>query len=166
MTFEAAVASLMAQTGLPRVAAELQVRRELPHLAPPSHPIAGEKDDRALEKAEQVEIRKLFIAYGFTVRNLSQYRPSKIALGFPDLFVTHDREAIAFFWETKRQVGGERSPAQVVFAEDCARTGILCGHGDRFAAAQWLVDLGLAIRIDDRIEPARLYTPLGATNNG
>lgn len=155
LAFEAAVNELVSK-GYERHVAEREVRRQLPQIAP-SFPLAGEKDERALERAEQIEVRKLFCAFAFTVRNLSQYRPSRVAPGFPDLFVTHNRERIAFFFETKRQIGGNRSPAQIEFAADCNRCGVPCYHGDRFAAAQLLVDIGLAIRVDNRIEPAERY---------
>lgn len=155
LAFEAAVNQLV-DLGYSRPEAEQAVRKQHPQLAP-TFPLNGERDERALERAEQIEVRKLFCAFGFTVRNLSQYRPSHVAPGFPDLFVTHNRERIAFFFETKRQVGGKRSPAQVEFAADCNRCGVPCYHGDRYSAAQLLVDLGLAIRVDDRIEPAERY---------
>lgn len=156
LTFEDAVEEIMQRTGTSRALAEKHVANQLPHLNRlfSSTPT---KDENALEKEEQVEIRTLLIAYGFTVRNLSQYRPSKIALGFPDLFVTHNTQPIAFFHETKRQVGGARRPAQVVFAEDCNRCGVRCSHGDRYAVVELLIELEIAVRGPGKygIEPAK-----------
>lgn len=104
----------------------------------PPDPKAIERDKRIREKAEQEAVTKLFRRHGFTVRSTSQARPSKIAIGFPDLFVTHRSRPLAFFWETKRQVGGVVSEAQQEFADDCARCGVRWYTGDRYHAAAFL----------------------------
>lgn len=123
---------------------------------------APAKDERVREKEEQVEIRKIAIGYGFKVRNLSQYRPSKVALGFADLFLSHKRLPVSLFWETKRQVGGERSGAQVEFGEDCMRTNVGYGYGDRYAFVDKLLELELAVRGAGQygIEPVRSLTSI------
>lgn len=159
LEFDAKVGQLI-ELGFRRHVAEKRIREEF---GDPRTAVVLEKNELALEREEQIEVRKTFIAFAFTVHNLSQYRPSKIMLGFPDLFVVHNREPIALFFETKRQKGGQRSPAQLRFAEDCARTGIACYHGDRFAAAQVIVDVGLGILIDNRLEPVRNYVAQGST---
>lgn len=118
--------------GFPRDKAEAQVRAQFPAIAPA--PERAERDARILEKKEQQEVTKVFMRHGFTVRSTSQARPSKIALGFPDLFVTHNAKPFGFFWETKRQVGGHVSIDQEKFAADCARCGIRWYTGDRYHA--------------------------------
>lgn len=111
----------------------------------PDDPATVERNARVREKEEQAAVTKLFRTHGFTVRSTSQARPSKIALGFPDLFVTHRSKPLAFFWETKRQVGGVLSDAQRDFAADCARCGIVCHAGDRYHAAAFLRSEGFTV---------------------
>lgn len=101
-------------------------------------PGAFERAESIREKEEQAEVTKVFQRRGFTVRSTSQARPSKIAIGFPDLFVTHKTRPIAFFWESKRQVKGVLSEAQKEFANDCHRCGVKCLAGDRYHAAAFL----------------------------
>lgn len=153
--YEFAVQQLV-ELGFPREHAETQVRTQLRHLAPPA-PAFNEAKDRGLERDEQIEIRKLAIAYGFKVDNLSQYRPSKIAVGFPDLFLRHRAKPLALFWETKRAVGGHRSTAQVEFGADVTRCGVGYGFGDRRAFVAKLIEIGCAVRGEGAygIEPAR-----------
>lgn len=139
--FEWAVLRLV-ELGIPREKAERTVRADLPHLAPPAEPT---RDARANERDEQIEIRKLAIAYGFKVDNLSQYRPSRIALGFPDLFLRHKTRPIAAFWETKRHDGTRTTP-QVEFGDDMVRIGVSYGYGDRYAFVEKLIELELAVR--------------------
>lgn len=156
--FDTAVAELV-RLGFPRDKATQAIRQQKPWLEGPAAAIqaALERDASINEKREQVEIRKLFIAYGFKVYNLSQARASKQTPGLPDLWVVHTREDIAFWWESKRQVGGELSPAQRDFHAECLRANVGCYHGDRYGAAQHLVMLGLAVEGDGPcgIEPAR-----------
>lgn len=132
MTFDTLVDQLVGR-GFARATAEAEIRRQRPELAP--DPAEVQRDAAVREKAEQAAVTKLFREHGFTVRSTSQARPSKIALGFPDLFVTHKRLAIGFFFETKRRVGGVVSDAQQDFANDCARCGISWYTGDRHRAA-------------------------------
>jgi hypothetical protein len=143
-SFEFAVQALV-DVGFKRADAEAQVRKQLPHLTPPA-PVEVTRDERVLEKAEQVEIRKLFIAHGFTIYNLSQARASKQTPGLPDLYAFHTREPFSTWWETKRQVGGALSPAQREFQEHCQRTRTTYGCGDRWAAAEFLVQHHFAAR--------------------
>lgn len=161
MEFEEKVSALVAM-GFKRDVAERNVRDQLGLAS--AFAIDGQRDDTILEKKEQVEIRKLFKAYAFDVFVFSQPRATKQTPGIPDLWLAHQRLLLAFWWESKRQVGGALSPAQVDFREACARTGTLHGSGDRYAAAQFLVDLGLAIRINDTIEPKERYVPQGMIN--
>lgn len=140
--------------GVPRHMAERAARKKL-HLPADETPDDVLRRADVLEKAEQHEITKLFRAFGFTVRNLSQSRASKIAPGVPDLFLTHDTLPLGFWWESKRQVGGRYSPAQVEFRADCERVGIACFGGDRFAARTHLISMGLATVVNGTLEPVR-----------
>lgn len=158
MKFEDAVADLMARTQCSRERAERLIAEQAPHLER-TFPVVP-KDENALESAEQREIVKLAGAYGFRVWNLSQYRPSKVARGFADLFLTHKRLPIALFWETKRQSGGKRSTPQVEFGDDCTRCQMGYGFGDRYAFVEKLIDLEIAVRGSGAygIEPVRHLT--------
>lgn len=130
--------------GIPRAKAEREIRAQRPDLAPVITSNAAEDASRILEKAEQVEVRKLLIAHGFNIYNLSQARASKQTPGLPDLWCVHKRDRVAFWWEVKRQVGGKLSTAQEEFAAECVRAGV--GHyvGDRHACVRLLLGLGLA----------------------
>jgi hypothetical protein len=150
--FENVVASIMAVTKCDRAKAEATARLN-GHT--PSIAIDEQKRDDVLEKAEQWEVAKLFIAFGFKVDNLSQARRTKQAPGLPDLWCMHRELAIAFWWETKRQVGGKLSDAQIDFRDDCARCHVGYGAGDRHAARTHLIKLGLARIVGDVIEPIR-----------
>lgn len=155
MNFEERVQQLV-DMGFDRSVAEREVTRQHPELAR-LFPVEPTKDDRVLENEEQREIVRIAGAYKFRVWNLSQYRPSKVARGFADLFLTHKWLPIALFWETKRQVGGARSTPQVEFGEDCTRCGVGYGFGDRYALVEKLIELEIAVRGDGQygIEPVR-----------
>ena len=128
--------------GVPREAAEARARE----IAPPPEPAEPERDARILEKAEQVEVVKNFRRAGFKVYWLSQSRASKQTPGLPDLYFVHKAKGIALWWETKRQVGGELSPAQADFRAECIACQIWHGSGDRYHAEAWLVENRLARR--------------------
>lgn len=143
MTFDEAVTAVMERANCDRARAESIVRAN-PHVAHPPAPQLLERDASVLEQKEQHEIYKLFRAYGFKVRNLSQARASKQAPGLGDAWMVHRDRPIAFWWESKRQVGGELSPAQIEMRDDCLRCDVDYRSGDRFAAAELLVSFGLA----------------------
>lgn len=146
--FERLVENIMAAGSCSRDRAIAAIRLNRPELIPVGLPeeSAPVSEDAAsiLERKEQHEIYKLFRAYGFKVRNLSQARASKQAPGLGDAWVVHREFPIAFWWESKRQVGGELSPAQLEMQADCARCAIPYHHGDRYAAARLIVSVGLA----------------------
>lgn len=142
--FETLVSDLMARTGCARARAEAIIRQQVPGLAPT--PAADQSAVDVLEKAEQVECRKLFIAFGFKVYNLSQARATKQTPGLPDLWCVHKREPVAFWFETKRQVGGQLSPAQVDFQTECLRCDVKHFVGHRHNVVELLLSLGLAER--------------------
>jgi hypothetical protein len=140
LDFNAMVQSLRAQ-GVPLALAESTARRECGLPAPD---LCTQRDANVLEKAEQAEVTKTFRAFGFDVYSLSQPRATKQSPGLPDLWCVHRERPIAFWWETKRQVGGRLSPAQMLFQESCQRCDVGYGTGDRHAAADHLIALGLA----------------------
>lgn len=94
------------------------------------------------EKGEQNEIRKLVLACGCKFYNLSQARKAKQTPGLADCWITHEARGLAFWWETKRQIGGEHSTAQEEFAKECAAAGVLYGTGDRYHARDFLIAQG------------------------
>lgn len=147
------VSQLMNLTRVSREKAEAAIIANRPDLAP-KIAITAERDERILEKEEQNAIADRFRSFGFFVRTTSQYRPAKVSAGIPDLWVTHLRLPIAFWWESKRQVGGELSPDQITFRDDCQRCGVGWGTGDRHAAAEYLETLGLVVRVGDQLEPS------------
>lgn len=144
------------RAGVGRDAARAAASREI------GIPLAAfdEADANILEKQEQVEIRRIAIAYGFKVRNMSQYRASKVAEGIGDLILTHSRFPIMLWWESKRQVGGARSEKQVEFGDDCVRCKTPYGFGDRYAFVDKLLELEVAVRGSGQygIEPVRHLT--------
>lgn len=90
------------------------------------------------EKAEQAIIVKMARAVGMHVYNLSQARATKQTPGLYDLWMTHQAQHFAGWFDAKRQVGGQLSGAQREFAEECNAAGIPFGSGDRYAFASWL----------------------------
>lgn len=103
-------------------------------------------DADQLEKDEQREITRIYLAHSCKVRNLSQPRKAKyLSPGMPDLFVVHRRKRCAWWHEAKRPVGGSYSPAQVEFMEDCFACGVDWIGGDRRAAVEKLQSIGLTV---------------------
>ncbi|MDI3341995.1 MAG: hypothetical protein QJR03_15840 [Sphaerobacter sp.] len=141
---EAAIEALV-RAGVPRAKAEARF--------PATVELRRSQD---LEKVEQREVVRLYRAFGCVVRSLSQPRATKQSPGFPDLWIVHTRIGQAWWHETKRQgwTDADVRPDQRVFREDCLACGIDYVLGDRFAAAEQLVRLGLAVRVGDRLEPA------------
>jgi len=156
LDFHSAVRQLMGH-GYSQFEAERQVRAQMPHLTPLT-PIETAAEN-VLERQEQAYIARVLREFGFTVRSTSQARASKVTPGLPDLLLFHREKRFFAFFEVKRADGGRVSPAQQEFAEDCAATATAHFIGDRCVAHQLLVDLGLAILVDGRVEPAHLYAP-------
>ncbi len=150
--FDDMVNSLV-RMGYARETAEKEVREQHPELAgiPVAEPYGINSADYVAESREQTAIYKLFRAYHFKVRNLSQARASKQGAGWGDAWVVHETLPIAFWWESKRprtekQLAGELSPAQIEMKDDCVRCGVPYHHGDSRNAAGLLVFLGLAVK--------------------
>lgn len=153
---DAFVRSLLA-AGVAREKAEAEAERRYPKPT-----VALEVDLDALEKAEQHEVTKVYRAFGCFVRNLSQPRATKQSPGFPDLWVVHHGIGRAWWHETKRQGWTERDvrPAQKVFREDCEVCGVDHVVGDRFAAGDQLVRLGLVtLTAIGTLEPVHCAAP-------
>jgi hypothetical protein len=148
--FDDVVARIMLQLGCDRTKAEAAARL---NGYKPAVEIDNTRDDTVLEKEEQAYISRLFREFGLNVRNLSQARKTKQAPGLPDLWCMHRELPIAFWWETKRQIGGRLSDAQVEFKSDCERCHVGYGTGDRHAARNHLIKLGLARVVGDTLEP-------------
>jgi hypothetical protein len=148
-TYDEMVSALLRSGVTTKARAEELARRKL------GITLTDERDAKALEKEEQSEVAKQARAFGFKVDSTSQYRPAKVSGGFPDLWLVHTRLPIALWWEVKRQVGGRFSAEQLDFAADCQRCGVGYGSGDRHAFAEKLIELGLAYRDGDRLEPTR-----------
>lgn len=110
------------------------------------------RDERVLEREEQAEIVKLLKAFRFRVYSTSQYRASKVSLGFPDLWCMHEMQPLAFWFEVKRQSGGMYYSEQTEFGEFAVRCGVGYHTGDRYHAADLLRSLGLAL-------PGTCYPP-------
>lgn len=153
-----AMVNMLVSKGFPRSTAEAEVRAQYSELAPPPADVV--KDESILEKKEQQAIIDQFRAYGFKVRNISQPRATKQAPGIGDLIVMHIARGIALWWEVKRQVGGRLSPDQVEFEDDCRACGWTYRSGDRYDAARYLVNLGMAEGGDgpNGITPVRPYS--------
>lgn len=159
LTFEDIVSQLVS-IGYDRALAELEVRRQHPHLTPLVS--APAKDESVLEKQEQWACMKVYRAFGCAVYSTSQSRAAKVSPGLPDLLVFAPRVHAFWYHEVKRQVGGVQSSAQKDFQEYCADCGIPYVLGDRTMAEGQLIAIGVAIRVDDRIEPAAAYHPRGS----
>jgi hypothetical protein len=88
----------------------------------------------------------VFKALTCGVCRLSQNRRTKQTPGLGDLWCTAPQGwRLAWWWETKAGAG-KLEPAQEHFRDDCFRTGVLWGAGDRHDAQRFLIQLGIAYR--------------------
>ena len=94
------------------------------------------------EDEEQRRITRDVIASGGTVWSTSTKRRSKIAVGFPDLWIA--LPTIGMFWETKA-VDGVRSEEQVRFGDECQRNGTPYGVGTHEDWRLWCAVAGVTI---------------------
>ncbi|HET7552179.1 MAG TPA: hypothetical protein VFK04_12885 [Gemmatimonadaceae bacterium] len=150
---EAFVVQLMSM-GVPKERAETEATRRY---GPVRSAVELERDERALEKAEQLEVQKVYRAFGCTVYWLSQARAARQTPGMPDLRIFAPRAGAHWDHETKRQGRGDKDlePAQRDYREHAEQCGLDVVVGDRFAAGDQLVRLGLAVWDGDRLEPVR-----------
>jgi len=120
------------------------------------------------EKETQAAVIRLFRMAGAVVRSLSQYRPSQVAVGIPDLLCHHRQAGLAWYFETKpplerwRDAAGnwvryhplhsetwrprELDPDQVIFRDDALACGERHFWGDLRSAEEALIALGRAWR--------------------
>lgn len=133
-------------------AAHREARRRYPDAATEQQAEVERRAD-VLEKDEQRAVVRMLREFGFTVRTLSQARASKQTPGLFDLFCTHRERPIAFWFDTKRQVGGKLSEAQQEFMADCRRCGVGAYAGDRYTVRTILITLGLAQIVGETLEP-------------
>jgi hypothetical protein len=139
--YEATVEGLV-RTGVPREKAELRARLLYPDVAKRLDAEVQRKEN-VREHREQNAIRKMAIAVRLKVYSLSQARAAKQTPGLPDLWMTGPTRCLAFWWESKRQVGGKRSQAQLDFAAECQGCGVGYGFGDRYDFADFLRARGI-----------------------
>lgn len=104
---------------------------------------AEEKRTNELEKAEQHAIKRILLACGFVVYNLSQPRATKQTAGLPDLYAVHKSQPICFWFEVKRSNGGRMSEEQQEFQNHMRRCHVRCYAGDRYELRRVLRDLGI-----------------------
>jgi hypothetical protein len=142
----------LVSAGVPRDKAIARARAHFQVAAPDP---AVDRDASILEKTEQLEIIKRFRVCHFRVYTLSQPRATKQTPGLPDLWCMHEQLPIAFWWESKRQIGGKHSDAQKEFAELAKSSGVRHGSGDRYDAERYLVSLGCAEYFNGVFEPVR-----------
>jgi hypothetical protein len=116
-----------------------------------------ERDADRLEKAEQLEVTKIFRAFGGRVYSLSQARASKQTPGLGDMFVVFP-QCVSFWFEVKRAVGGRVSQAQQEFHDLCDGIPFGSAHviGGRREAEDLVIAFGLAYRdANGALEPVR-----------
>jgi hypothetical protein len=94
------------------------------------------------EDEEQRRITRDVIASGGTVWSTSTKRRSKIAVGFPDLWIA--LPSIGMFWETKA-ADGVRSEEQIRFGDECQRNGTPYGFGTHEDWRRWCSVAGVTI---------------------
>lgn len=111
----------------------------------PEQIAAEQKREDVLEKKEQHEIVKRLRVVRCDVWPTSSNKRAKIRPGFPDIwFFGPPGSNLAGWWESKRQVGGRLSEAQVDFQKRCKDSGTIHGYGDRYDAERFLIARGLA----------------------
>jgi hypothetical protein len=146
LSVEAIALGLQRQYGLDAETAQRRARAAVGTLiAPEPAPAELQEAQRRAdieEKREQRAIWKMATGIGFTVYWLSQARRTAQTPGLADLWLAHRGRRFCAWWESKRQVGGERSTAQIEFGELCELGRIAYGFGDRYAFARFLQEHG------------------------
>lgn len=94
------------------------------------------------ESQVQARVTDLFRSVGAFVYSTSQNRPSRVAVGLPDLIVLLPRGLGVVFFETKAPKG-KQSDSQVLFEARCAQSGTpyVCGGLEEARAALELAGL-------------------------
>jgi len=111
-----------------------------------------------LEKVVQRAVMQLFRAAGWTVRSLSQYRASHVAVGVPDLMMHHPRRGLFCWFEVKaprpqgydprsrQNVPRTLAPDQLLFRMDAVACGQRHYWGGLAEAEAALIEMGCATR--------------------
>ena len=94
------------------------------------------------EKAVAHRVGHIYAALGAFIAWTSQYRPSMVTPGLPDMIVLLPRGKGVLFHEVKRP-GGRQSPAQKAFQESCETAGVRYVLGGADAAWHALEELGM-----------------------
>lgn len=139
--YDMTVATLV-DAGVPREKAEARARELYPDVAAKLDAIVV-RNANVLERREQQVVWQMGTAVGLKGYWLSQVRDSKQTPGLPDLWWADVTRWLCFWWETKRQVGGERAPEQLTFAAECEAAGVSYGFGDRYDFAAFLQARGI-----------------------
>jgi hypothetical protein len=106
-------------------------------------------------KDEQRECRNVFVGIGCVAYWLSQSRKTGQTPGLGDLWVfAPEGWELAWWWETKSG-SGDLTESQQRFAALCGSRKVLHGSGDRRAARQFVITLGLAYEVGGVLEPMR-----------
>lgn len=150
LELEALAERIARQTGMPIDRARLVARQNLPAAvtlgapAPDVQPSVLAAQDGRAEKAQQDDIRKLWITLGGKVWNTSAVTRAKITPGIADLYLTLPRWHFAMWWESKsaeavRRVNHGRSPEQMDFAAHTEAAGVAYGVGTFRDFVHWLL---------------------------
>jgi hypothetical protein len=130
-------------------------RKGLPlHDTPEEQAERIQEEDNRLEKEIQADVRKLYIAFGCVVYNLSQPRATKQSPGLADLYVVH-RGSHQVWWHETKTPAGQQSLAQKYFQEIHTRTPVGYVVGGRLAAEEELIRRAIAIRESGVLETLR-----------
>lgn len=95
--------------------------------------------EHRLEKEEQRDVYRLYVALGCEVVWFSQPRATMQTEGIPDLKVYCPRKGLTWWHETKRPLGGRQSKDQQRFqalAEACGEQYVLGGWEEAVKAVQ------------------------------
>jgi hypothetical protein len=106
-----------------------------------------EDDDERLEKAIEHEADKQLRALGFEVVKFSHPGRTKQTPGIADRRYYHRGRRLAFWWEAKSPTGRQR-PDQKLFQEMCDASGDLYVLGTDQDLFRWLVEQGIAARVE------------------
>lgn len=74
------------------------------------------------EKQVVARVWRLYKAVGCTIYSTQQFRPSRQAIGLPDLYVVHQRGGA--WWHEAKRPGGKQSDGQRLFQYVVERAGV------------------------------------------
>ena len=97
-------------------------------------------------QSERAVVARLMYAYkavGCTIYSTQQFRPSRQALGLPDLYLVHPR--LGGFWHEAKRPGGRQTPVQRAFQATVEEAGVDYVLGGVEEAMAYLERRGLVI---------------------